>query len=122
MEVSVKLLLLWLDAEAGRNLADCICYSDASQDDTNQLIDVLARRWVYEDVYDAPLHPNSNSRMDNGTHSIVSRSEILVQQAALRTCPAINVRIPDYSKTAIIAYYDVRVNCLNVDKTLTKTE
>ena len=74
-------------------------------DPTGQIIDVLARRWVDEEVYDTPLLPNS--RMDNGTHSLVGRTQILVQQAPLRTCPTINVRIPDYSKTNIIAYYDV---------------
>ncbi|EPS92980.1 hypothetical protein FOMPIDRAFT_1056393 [Fomitopsis schrenkii] len=88
---------------------DCICYSDANMDPTNQLIDVLARSYLVPDdlgvAFANSSSPSTRGTFANGTVS-QGPPQILVEKAPLRTCPAISVRIPDYSKTNIIAYYD----------------
>ncbi|TFY51449.1 hypothetical protein EVJ58_g10558 [Rhodofomes roseus] len=91
------------------NGEDCICYSDSNLAPTNQLIDVLARRHVLVDDSDpvaGNLSVHGDGVFDNGTHSFARRAQILVEQAPLRACQNVFVRIPDYSKTNVIAYYD----------------
>jgi hypothetical protein len=92
-------------------ITDCLCYSDADSTlgDNGQDADVLARRAAASDypslgnAFDAVI--GERDHFDNGTHTLLGHPVVFASEAKLRSCN-IEVPIPAYAATNIIAYYE----------------
>jgi hypothetical protein len=91
---------------------DCLCYSDASISENGQDDDVVAKRDTFlapdetpslGHAFDAAL--GFDALFDNGTHTMLGHP-VIFETAKLRICNDVQVTIPSYSATNIIAYYE----------------